>query len=114
MGNKQELIERLSPMLKEKGYKKVKQTWHKQNSDLIIVFNIQNSSYSKEDYYINLGSLSQYGLLSKRTCRICKCSREVIGRYVLLPCQVKKHSRYFFSRALGAAVFTRNLQLQSI
>lgn len=55
MGNKQELIERLSPMLKEKGYKKVKQTWHKQNSDLIIVFNIQNSSYSKEDYYINLG-----------------------------------------------------------
>ena len=55
MGSKQTLIESLSPMLKEKGYKKAKQTWHKQDSDLIIVFNIQNSSYDKEDYYINLG-----------------------------------------------------------
>lgn len=55
MGQKQTLIEELKPLMKENGYKKRGQTWHKENEDLIIVFNIQNSYYDKEEYYINLG-----------------------------------------------------------
>ncbi len=55
MTQKQELISALIPILKEKGYKKIRQNWYKENSDLIIVFNIQNSYYDKDDFYVNLG-----------------------------------------------------------
>lgn len=55
MGGKQDLIKSLTPLLKEKGYKKIRQTWRKPGPDLTIVFNIQNSYYDKEDFYINLG-----------------------------------------------------------
>ncbi len=58
MSNKQALIESLKLPLKQKGYKKKNQTWYREDSDLIIVFNIQNSSYS-DDYYINLGIIIQ-------------------------------------------------------
>ena len=55
MGRKQELIDEIKPLLKEKGYKKVRQTWYKDDGTLIVVFNIQSSYYDKDDYYINLG-----------------------------------------------------------
>lgn len=55
MTNKQKLIEDLTPLLKERGYRKQKQTWYRQGTDLVIVFNIQNSAYDEEGFYINLG-----------------------------------------------------------
>lgn len=58
MSQKQALIEDLKQPLKQKGYKKKNQTWYREDSDLIIVFNIQNSAYS-DDYYINFGIIIQ-------------------------------------------------------
>ena len=55
MIKKQTLINDLRPLLKDRGYKKIRQNWYRDDDDLIIVFNIQNSYYDKDDYYINLG-----------------------------------------------------------
>lgn len=55
MNTKEELIMQLTPALKEKGYKKNRQTWNKAKDRLVIVFNIQNSQWDKADYYLNLG-----------------------------------------------------------
>ena len=49
------MINDLRPLLKDRGYKKIRQNWYRDDDDLIIVFNIQNSYYDKDDYYINLG-----------------------------------------------------------
>ena len=54
MEPKKQLIYDLTVLLKAKKYKKNKQTWYKENDDLIVVFNIQNSCYS-DNYYINVG-----------------------------------------------------------
>ena len=39
MSQKQELIDRLIPLLKGKGYKKKSNTWYKETADLVILFN---------------------------------------------------------------------------
>ena len=54
MEQRQELVRELTSLMKERKYKKKKQTWYKEGSDLIIIFNVQNSCYG-ENYYINLG-----------------------------------------------------------
>lgn len=65
LNNKTKLILDLTTLMSEKKYKKNKQTWHKDNSELIIVFNIQNSCYS-DDYYVNLGIIIK-PLMHKQT-----------------------------------------------
>ncbi len=57
MNQKQKLITELTPLLKEKGYKKKGSTWYKDKSDLRILFMIDHSNYSKEEYYIILVSV---------------------------------------------------------
>jgi hypothetical protein len=52
---KEKLIEDLKIKLKTLGFKKTRTTWHKSIDTLIMVFNIQGSQWSTEDYYINLG-----------------------------------------------------------
>ncbi len=52
---KSKLIEEITPLLKQMGYKKRGFTWIKQNDDVYTVFNIQGSQYDKNYYYINLG-----------------------------------------------------------
>jgi hypothetical protein len=52
---KEKLIENLKINLKTHGFKKIRTTWHKTTDTLILVFNIQGSQWSTEDYYINLG-----------------------------------------------------------
>ena len=42
--SKQEMVEHLRVYLKQRGYKKQKQTWHRINQDgIYIVLNVQNS-----------------------------------------------------------------------
>ena len=55
MSQKQELIDRLIPLLKGKGYKKKSNTWYKETADLVILFHIQHSNYSTTEYSIILG-----------------------------------------------------------
>ena len=55
MSQKQELIAKLIPLLKEKGYKKKSNTWYKETSDLVVLFHIQHSNYSQDEYSIILG-----------------------------------------------------------
>lgn len=55
MSKKQELIAKLIPLLKEKGYKKKSSTWYKETPDLVILFHIQHSNYSQDEYSIILG-----------------------------------------------------------
>ena len=55
MNNKEKIIEELIPLLKKEGYLKRRQTWYKESDDLVIVFNVQNSQYDRDAYYVNLG-----------------------------------------------------------
>ncbi len=53
--DKEELGTTLAPHLKRLGFKKKGRTWHRTSEDVVEVFNIQGSSWSKDDYYLNLG-----------------------------------------------------------
>lgn len=77
MSQKQELIAELIPLLREKGYKKKSHTWYKENSDLVIVFNIQHSNYSKDEYYIILGISIKALKKSKGICLNCDITQSV-------------------------------------
>ena len=55
--SKQEMVEYLRGYLKQRGYKKQKQTWHRINQDgVYAIVNVQNSQWDRETYYINLGA----------------------------------------------------------
>jgi len=55
--SKQEMVEYLRGYLKQRGYKKQKQTWHRINQDCVyVIVNVQNSQWDRETYYINLGA----------------------------------------------------------
>mgnify|MGYP000407710338 FL=1 len=55
--SKQEMVEYLRGYLKQRGYKKQKQTWHRINQDRVyVIVNVQNSQWDRETYYINLGA----------------------------------------------------------
>ena len=65
--SKQEMVEYLRGYLKQRGYKKQKQTWHRINQDCVyVIVNVQNSQWDRETYYINLGA----GLLGQSTKKI--------------------------------------------
>lgn len=55
MNKKQMLIDNVRILLKDKGYKKIRLNWYRDDGELIIVFNIQNSYYDKDACYVNLG-----------------------------------------------------------
>ena len=55
--SKQEMVEYLRVYLKQRGYKKQKQNWHRINQDgVYVIVNVQNSQWDRETYYINLGA----------------------------------------------------------
>lgn len=55
--SKQEMVEYLRGYLKQRGYKKQKQNWHRINRDgVYVIVNVQNSQWDRETYYINLGA----------------------------------------------------------
>lgn len=49
------ITDRLSPELKQRGYKKRKLSWYKQLNGTTVVFAIQRSQYSSEVWYYNYG-----------------------------------------------------------
>lgn len=57
MSYKEELLKQLAVLLKKRGCRKSKQTWTKRVDGLVLLLNIQNSQFSAEAYYINLGIL---------------------------------------------------------
>ena len=55
--SKQEMVEYLRGYLKQRGFKKQKQNWHRINQDgVYVIVNVQNSQWDRETYYINLGA----------------------------------------------------------
>lgn len=50
-----ELIDQIKPVLKEKGFKKHNKTWVLDNSETAVVLNIQDSQFGGE-YYLNFGT----------------------------------------------------------
>ncbi len=55
--SKQEMVEYLRGYLKQRGFKKQKQNWHRINQDRVyVIVNVQNSQWDRETYYINLGA----------------------------------------------------------
>ena len=55
--SKQEMIEYFRVYLKQRGYKKQKQNWHRINQDgVYVIVNVRNSQWDRETYYINLGA----------------------------------------------------------
>ena len=55
--SKPEMVEYLRVYLKQRGYKKQKQNWHRINQDgVYVIVNVQNSQWDRETYYINLGA----------------------------------------------------------
>lgn len=53
--SEEELIQYVKPYLKAKGFKKKNKRWTKVLDDFTLVFYLQGSCYSKEDYYIRPG-----------------------------------------------------------
>lgn len=52
--NKIELINELTAILKNKGFKKKENYWYKKIDDMMHYINIQRSQYDKNDYYCNV------------------------------------------------------------
>lgn len=52
---KSDIIESLKPILKEKGFKKIRNYWYKTYNDMTFYLNIQGSCYDSNDYYVNIG-----------------------------------------------------------
>ena len=50
-----EVAKELSPLLKKMGFKKKRLTWYKDTGDLTVVFNIQKSQWSNQEWYYNYG-----------------------------------------------------------
>lgn len=57
MIGKERLIATITPLLKERRFKKRGSTWTLDLPDTIIIFNIQNSQFDIKNYYINIGSV---------------------------------------------------------
>ncbi|MBE6902192.1 MAG: DUF4304 domain-containing protein [Ruminococcaceae bacterium] len=56
MLTKEQIICEITPLMRELGFKKRKTTWYLCKDDITVVFNIQNSQYDRDAYYINLGT----------------------------------------------------------
>ena len=60
---KEIMLEYFKERFKENGFKKVRQTWYKDDGTLIYMFNVQNSQFSKESFFFNIGLIfSEKGL----------------------------------------------------
>ena len=51
------LLQSITPLLKQKLFKKKGNTWTLNLPETIIVFNIQISQFDSSNYYINIGSI---------------------------------------------------------
>ena len=51
---KTEIVSAITPILKEKGFKKVKNFWYKMIPNILHYIHIQGSQYDKNDYYCNI------------------------------------------------------------
>ncbi|WP_171011843.1 DUF4304 domain-containing protein [Pseudomonas sp. 2FE] len=52
----EEFIKAVSPLLKERGFKKANATWRKDQGESVAVFNVQKSQWGGGNYYINIGT----------------------------------------------------------
>ena len=52
---KSEMLSSLKIVLKEKGFKKIRNYWYKFQNGMTFYLNIQGSNYCSNDYYVNLG-----------------------------------------------------------
>lgn len=60
---KEMLLDYFKEQFKLNGFKKSKQTWYKDDGQIIYMFNAQNSQYGKDLFYFNIGLIfSRYGL----------------------------------------------------
>ncbi len=57
LNNKEALLKLFKEKFKELKFLKNKQTWKKDTGELTFVCNVQNSQWSKNDYYVNVGIL---------------------------------------------------------
>lgn len=53
--DKTTFISEVSKPLKEAGYKKTRNYWHKICNDLIFCINVQGSQWDRNDYYVEIG-----------------------------------------------------------
>ncbi|MCL2062248.1 MAG: DUF4304 domain-containing protein [Firmicutes bacterium] len=51
---KQACIEYIAPILKADGYLREKNSWYKENGDMLFCIQIQSSQWAKDDYFCNL------------------------------------------------------------
>lgn len=52
---KSEIISSLKPLLKEKGFKKIRNYWYMVQDKMTFYINVQGSSYGSDDFYVNFG-----------------------------------------------------------
>ena len=55
MMNKDELAKSVAPSLKVRGFRKKGRTWWRETPELFQLFNIQGSSWDKNEWYLNVG-----------------------------------------------------------
>ncbi len=52
---KETMLDYFKDRFKEQGFKKTKQTWYKSDGTLIHMFNVQNSQFGDDSFYLNIG-----------------------------------------------------------
>ena len=52
---KVDMIVSLKSILKEQGFKKIRNYWYKVQNEMTFYLNIQGSAYSSDDFYVNFG-----------------------------------------------------------
>ncbi len=52
---KQEFIDYMKPILKQRGYRKTRGYWHRENGELIDCIFVQGSQWDTNNYYVEVG-----------------------------------------------------------
>lgn len=89
MNELDDIVKRISPKLKEKGYKKNRLTWHKVKNNLTVVFSIQKSQFSSEVWFYSFGvslhEIADHNSQSINGCQIKYRVNHMVDGVHLLP-----------------------------
>lgn len=113
-----DLVETIRPVLKERGYKKKKYCWYKNNEDITVIFAIQRSQYGADMWYYNFGvvinQLESKSVTSISGCHITerldmKINGEMLATDILLKAIIRWEEKYGNMESLRRKALENNL-----
>lgn len=90
----EEMVEKLTLLFKENGFKKNKYNWYKQKANITVVFSIQRSQYGREQWYYNFGiginDLVNGNISTVSKCQVVERLENHIKGVILTPDDLRK------------------------